>query len=75
MPMNTEIADVGSRLSWQAGWLHIWGDTETRWKAAGHGVTETGWKLPSGVPIELPRKPSIMALTRFTGERFMWVKT
>lgn len=44
MPRNTEMADIGSRLSWQAGWLHFWGDAETRWKAAGSGVTETGWQ-------------------------------
>lgn len=38
------MAAIGSRLSWQAGWLPFWGDTETRWKAAGSGVTETGWQ-------------------------------
>lgn len=90
MPRNTEMTDIGSKPSWQAGWNLLGSCTlgvllRYAGKLQAVVLLKLAGKLPSVVPAELAGKPPIMAPVRLTGKLaeileelsgkpLMWVK-
>ena len=75
MPRNTEMADIGSRLSGKQGGCTFGVILRHTGKLLAVVSLKLSGKLPSGVPVGLPRKPFILALRTSPGKLFMWVKT
>lgn len=72
MPRNTEMADIGSRLSGKQGGCTFGVILRHTGKLLAVVSLKLAGKLPSGVHVGLP---FILALRTSPGKLFVWVKT